>query len=71
MNIKIKDVLFFLIVFTLILGLSSVNAVNDDSQNNLSDTLKDVDNVKVSEKNIENNKNMNDMNENNKNELMS
>ena len=56
MNIKIKDVLFFLIVFTLILGLSSVNAVNDDSQNNLSDTLKDVDNVKVSEKNIENNK---------------
>lgn len=38
------------------LGVSSVNAADDDSQNNLSDTLNYADNVKVSQNNIENTK---------------
>lgn len=56
MNIKIKNVLFFLVIFALILGLSSVNATDDDSQDNLGDTLNDVDDVKIIENNIENSK---------------
>ncbi|MDO5825335.1 MAG: hypothetical protein Q4Q22_03055 [Methanosphaera sp.] len=48
MNVKIKGALFFLVIFTLILSLSSVNATYDNSHNSLNDT----DKINLSENTI-------------------
>ena len=49
MNIKIKNVLFFIAIFTLIIGVSSVNATSDDTDTNL-ENVDNTSNIKTIEK---------------------
>ncbi|RAP49965.1 MAG: hypothetical protein BZ133_06575 [Methanosphaera sp. SHI613] len=56
MNIKIKNVLFFLAILTLVMGLSCVSAADEGAHDSLNDTVKNTCENKVIETtNIENN----------------